>query len=148
MVDADGATQFSDLDKLDDLIKKSKNDNVIVFGSRDHLKSHDSVTKRHPIRNMLMFFFHLVVTLLVGTDIKDTQCGFKLFTRKACRSVFSILHLKRWAFDIEIVVLSNLYDIKIYECPVNWHEVDGSKLNLILGSQRFISEFIRVQFFH
>ena len=38
--------------------------------------------------------------------VRDTQCGFKLFTRRSGRQLFGLLHLQRWAFDIEIIYLA------------------------------------------
>lgn len=73
--------------------------------------------------------FHLFVSLLVSSSIHDTQCGFKLFTQEAAHLIFKDLHLRRWAFDTEIVLLCNYQQIKILEVPVPWQEIDGSKLN-------------------
>jgi hypothetical protein len=42
--------------------------------------------------------------------------------------LFETMHLERWAFDIEIVYLCERLNIPMVELPVNWHEVDGSKL--------------------
>jgi dolichyl-phosphate beta-glucosyltransferase len=42
--------------------------------------------------------------------------------------LFETMRLERWAFDIEIVYLCERLNIPMVELPVNWHEVDGSKL--------------------
>jgi dolichyl-phosphate beta-glucosyltransferase len=56
---------------------------------------------------MLMHVNNFIVRTLIGIrDIKDTQCGFKLFTRKAAREVFYRMHLTRWAFDVEMLYLA------------------------------------------
>lgn len=59
--------------------------------------------------------FHVMVTLLCTTKIKDTQCGFKLFTKRAAKTLFSSLHLERWAFDIELIYLAEMLDIPMTE---------------------------------
>lgn len=59
--------------------------------------------------------FHVLVTLLCTTKIKDTQCGFKLFTKRAAKTLFSSLHLERWAFDIELIYLAEMLDIPMTE---------------------------------
>lgn len=56
-----------------------------------------------------------MVTLLCTTKIKDTQCGFKLFTKRAAKTLFSSLHLERWAFDIELIYLAEMLDIPMTE---------------------------------
>lgn len=120
MVDADGATDFNALVSL----LSQKED--IVFGSRAHLASK---AQRSFIRTLLMHGFHFCVNFLVGTTIGDTQCGFKLFSQSAAQKIFGNLHLRRWAFDIEIVVLATRLNMRIYEIGVPWKEVEGSKLD-------------------
>ena len=59
--------------------------------------------------------FHVLVMLLCTRHVKDTQCGFKLFTRKAAKVLFQSLHLERWAFDIEIIYLAEEMKIPMTE---------------------------------
>jgi hypothetical protein len=85
MVDADGATESSCLDQMltaiEGISKKSSGLGVAV-GSRAHLHEEDSTAKRKWYRVILMKGFHALVSLTIGGGgIKDTQCGFKLFTR-------------------------------------------------------------------
>ena len=142
MVDADGATEFDDgirkaLTQMkrmkDNLItsqqskSSSFNNECIIFGSRAHLEK-ESTASRSPIRTLLMHSFHFFVETLCSSRIKDTQCGFKLFTRNAAIQLFTNLHLRRWAFDIELVVIAEHFEIPMAEIAVKWLEVDGSKL--------------------
>jgi dolichyl-phosphate beta-glucosyltransferase len=140
MVDADGATDFGPglelliEQLLTTLEENSKNKNkapksaIAVFGSRAHLQSEGAV-QRSLVRTILMYGFHFFVSLLVSSEIKDTQCGFKLFTQEAAREAFSRLHLRRWAFDTELLVLCSYQNTKVLEVGVPWQEVDGSKLH-------------------
>ncbi|KAJ8656965.1 hypothetical protein O0I10_007299 [Lichtheimia ornata] len=132
MVDADGATKFADLVKLEEAIKDKEL--AIAVGSRSHLVSTDAVVKRSFIRNFLMRCFHSLVYILGIRGIEDTQCGFKLFTRKAAQRVFPSMHVERWIFDIECLMIAQLQRIPIAEVQVNWHEIDGSKINLMKDS--------------
>eukprot|EP00922_Rhytidocystis_sp_ex-Travisia-forbesii_P039904 GHVS01059351.1.p1 GENE.GHVS01059351.1~~GHVS01059351.1.p1 ORF type:complete len:363 (+),score=31.73 GHVS01059351.1:199-1287(+) len=110
---------------------------MIVFGSRKHLVDSPATAQRSWHRNLLMHCFHILVKCVVGSKIKDTQCGFKLFTRDAARSVFSSLHLQKWSFDLEIVVLADILGYAIAECPIRWREVPGSKLNVMCACKLF-----------
>lgn len=130
MVDADGATEFgTGLEHLVTRLEKSLEEHptspVAVFGSRAHLQS---AAKRSFVRTLLMHAFHFFVSILVSTDIQDTQCGFKLFTQDAAESSFNKLHLRRWAFDTELLVRLRLQHILVEEVGVPWQEIDGSKL--------------------
>ena len=88
-------------------------------------------------RTVLMKLFHLVVdvTYLVGTrgsfcQIRDTQCGFKLFDRRVCKSVFLSNRLERFAFDVELLIVAKRCRYGVAEVPVRWEEVPGSKVNI------------------
>lgn len=67
----------------------------VVCGSRAHLQD-ESLAERSVFRSMLMYGFHALVWLLTVRGIKDTQCGFKLLTRRTARIVFNSLHLEGW----------------------------------------------------
>uniref|UniRef100_A0A7C9APB9 Dolichyl-phosphate beta-glucosyltransferase n=2 Tax=Opuntia streptacantha TaxID=393608 RepID=A0A7C9APB9_OPUST len=75
--------------------------------------------------------FHLVVLLAAGPGIRDTQCGFKMFTRAAARKLFTNVRLKRWCFDVELVYLCKWFGIPMVEISVTWSEIPGSKVNLL-----------------
>lgn len=55
-----------------------------------------SLPQRSMLRTFLMYGFHFLVWFLCVRGIKDTQCGFKLFTREAALKTFSSLHVERW----------------------------------------------------
>lgn len=62
-----------------------------------------------------MYGFHLLVMILCTQNVKDTQCGFKLFTRHAARELFGQLHLERWSFDTEIIFLAERLSFPLIE---------------------------------
>ncbi|CAN9501848.1 unnamed protein product [Ophioblennius macclurei] len=130
MADADGATKFSDIVKVEaglhDLSPKPEN-MAISCGSRAHLEE-ESVAQRSLFRTFLMKGFHFLVWFFCVRGIRDTQCGFKLFTREAALRTFSSLHVERWAFDVELLYIAQCFKIPIAEVAVNWTEIEGSKL--------------------
>ncbi|GJS62089.1 dolichyl-phosphate beta-glucosyltransferase [Tanacetum coccineum] len=132
MLDADGATKVDDLAKLENQIlavAKAKHQStgesseviedipIVAFGSRAHLEKKALATRKW-YRNFLMKGFHVVVLLAAGPGVRDTQCGFKMFTRAAARKLFTNIRLKRWCFDVEFVYLSKFYHIPIVEISV------------------------------
>lgn len=68
---------------------------AIAIGSRAHLED-EAIATRSFFRTILMHGFHLLVWLFAVRGIRDTQCGFKLFTRCAARACFESLHVERW----------------------------------------------------
>ncbi|XP_071951572.1 dolichyl-phosphate beta-glucosyltransferase-like [Antedon mediterranea] len=128
--DADGATKFEDYTSMDKALQgllKNDNEMGIVCGSRAHLQS-EAVAERSFFRTILMYGFHFLVWFLCVRGIKDTQCGFKLLSRKAASQVFTCLHVNRWAFDVELLYIAQCLNIPIAEVAVNWQEIDGSKM--------------------
>lgn len=67
----------------------------ITVGSRAHLED-EAIASRSFFRTILMFGFHFLVWLFAVRGIRDTQCGFKLLTRRAARICFESLHVERW----------------------------------------------------
>ena len=110
--------------------------------------------QRSALRNFLMRSFHLVLMILTPpatSRIRDTQCGFKLFTRAALPHIVPYMHTEGWIFDIEMLMLAESAPatpilgsdgsvigtspgIKVAEVPIEWHEVSGSKLNVVQDS--------------
>uniref|UniRef100_UPI00398F7E83 dolichyl-phosphate beta-glucosyltransferase isoform X1 n=2 Tax=Pristiophorus japonicus TaxID=55135 RepID=UPI00398F7E83 len=130
MADADGATKFADIEKVEAGLKDLQPgpDNMAIScGSRAHLEK-ETVAQRSYFRTLLMYGFHFLVWFLCVRGIRDTQCGFKLLTREAARQTFSTLHVDRWAFDVELLYIAQCLKIPIAEVAVKWTEIEGSKL--------------------
>ncbi|KAL0027389.1 hypothetical protein WJX79_007641 [Trebouxia sp. C0005] len=143
MADADGATRISDLAKLEAVMHnvtdpggaqstrafQQQSELGMVIGSRAHMQQ-AAVNKRAWHRNLLMRGFHLLVMMVIGDKVKDTQCGFKLFTRRAARSLYKNQRIKRWCFDVELIYLAQELHIPVREVDVEWREVPGSKIRV------------------
>lgn len=126
--DADGATRFADFEKLENFIKSSSDySSVIAIGSRAHLQN-EAVATRSFFRTILMYGFHFLVWFLTVRTIKDTQCGFKLFERNIAHVLFTSIHVERWAFDVELLLIAEQLKCRIGEIAVNWTEIEGSKI--------------------
>ncbi|XP_049301683.1 dolichyl-phosphate beta-glucosyltransferase [Anopheles funestus] len=129
--DADGATKFADYAKLERSMEQMtgfewKRD-ALTIGSRAHLEQ-EATAKRTIFRTILMHGFHLLVWTFAVKKVRDTQCGFKLVSRSAARKLFQVMHVERWAFDVELLFIAQSYNIPIEEVAVNWTEIEGSKL--------------------
>ena len=111
MVDADGATDVNEIPKFYNLMveklkNKSNDQNIIIIGSRNFI-SDEKEANRPLLRKLPSLINNFFVRRLIGIKgIKDTQCGFKIFTQKGKSFIFSKMHLNRWAFDIELLYLA------------------------------------------
>ncbi|KAJ3055571.1 dolichyl-phosphate beta-glucosyltransferase [Rhizophlyctis rosea] len=145
-VDADGATKFSDIEKLEkDLDRVAKKGEGVAVGSRAHMVNTEAVVKRSFVRNFLMYGFHTILYILGISSIKDTQCGFKMVTRNAGRKIFPNMHTEGWIFDVEMLLLAMWAGVPIAETPVTWHEVPGTKMSLISDSVVMLLDLFRIR---
>lgn len=133
--DADGATKFRDVDKLVEYLGSVDNNKpAIAIGSRAHMIDTDAVVKRSFVRNFLMYGLHTLVYIFGIRDIQDTQCGFKMFNFQSVSQIFPHMHTERWIFDVEVLLLGEIQKMTMKEIPVNWQEVDGSKIDIAKDS--------------
>lgn len=139
--DADGATQFSDMRKLLAYLKSQPGPAVAV-GSRAHMVNTDVLVQRSLLRNFMMYLFRALVYTVGIRGVKDTQCGFKMFSREAAIKIFPHMHTERWIFDVELLILAEAQGILVEEVPVNWQEVGGSKVDLARDSIHMAKDLV------
>ena len=109
----------------------------VAVGSRAHLVGSAEVVQRSKLRNLLMYAFHMYLYLITPPAtkrIKDTQCGFKLFSRPSLPFIIPHMHCEGWIFDVEMLMLAEFSGIPVAEVAVGWREVVGSKLNVVWDS--------------
>lgn len=88
--------------------------------------------------------FLLLVNTLCVRGVRDTQCGFKLFTRATALELFLFMHIERWAFDVDLLYLAQAKHHPIGEAIVHWTEVDGSHLSVVGASLQMFKDVFRV----
>jgi dolichol-phosphate mannosyltransferase len=88
----------------------------IVIASKWHPQS---VVKMPLIRRILSHGFNVLVRLMTGAKLRDTQAGLKAIRKSAFKDIFPRLTVKRYAFDVELLAVANLYGLRVVEMPVN-----------------------------
>ena len=112
----------------------------VYFGTRSHKKS---IVQRNFIRKILGDIGSVLISIILNINIKDTQCGYKLYKKKLAKFVFSKLKNYGWDHDIELILLLKSKKVKIKELPVRWIHKDNSKVNVLLDPiKMFIGIFI------
>jgi dolichyl-phosphate beta-glucosyltransferase len=149
MVDADGATKIEEFAALETKLLELQtiNKEVIVVGSRAHLSGKESKAQRTFIRKVLGLGFHWLTVVSGVGKIKDTQCGFKLFSREAAQWLFSTQHVQRWCFDAELLVIGQRRRMEIAEVPVEWKEIEGSKMK-VLSMVKMAVDLIKIAVYY
>mmetsp|Transcript_62401 Transcript_62401/g.71569 ORF Transcript_62401/g.71569 Transcript_62401/m.71569 type:complete len:108 (-) Transcript_62401:1965-2288(-) len=91
-----------------------------------------------------MYILHFFVEKVARIPIKDTQCGFKLYTRRTAQKLFQIQHIERWAFDLELIYLCQKLHIPVSEVAVNWREIPGSKVDIVFDSIQIARDLLLI----
>ena len=106
----------------------------IIIGSKWHPVSIVSYPWQ---RKILSYGYSLLVKILFGLRIKDTQLGMKFFRRKVLEDVLPRLLVKKFAVDIEMLAVANRLGYKrIYEAPVelDWRRIESNLSKDLLSS--------------
>jgi glycosyltransferase involved in cell wall biosynthesis len=105
-------------------------------------------TARQPFyRQLFGRIFNLLLRLLLGLRFKDTQCGFKAFTRHAAQLIFARQRIERWGFDPELLFLAAKLGLKVEEVPVEWADDPRSKIRPLRDGLRIFSEMLRIRWY-
>lgn len=119
-----------------------QNNNFAYFGSRLLKKSKVETIW---IRMIYGFFFTLLIKILFGIKIKDTQCGFKLYNASYIKKIVSKLKSFRYVHDVEIINKLMQKKITIIELPLKWTHIEGSKVNLLKDPIQMIVDLIKIK---
>lgn len=128
--DADNSTPIEEWNKFVPYFKQGFD---VIIGSR-YLKGSKIKIRQPRYRMVITKIANFLVKVFLLNDIKDTQCGFKAFTHKAAKEIFSLQKVKRFAFDIEVLAIAQNAGYKIKEVPVNWYDSAESKVRLVRDS--------------
>lgn len=128
-IDADNATTIDNLDKVWTEIRK---DNDIVIASRSHHDHPDTIQEiKQPLwKRSLGICGNRIIQFLTVRNIWDTQCGFKLFSKNALNTILPRMTIKRWMFDVEMLLIGKKHNLKIGIIPVIWRNSDSSRVGI------------------
>ena len=140
--DADGASPICEAEKL---VHWINNGFDIACGSRI-LKDENTKVSMSFKRRFVGLVFHLILKLCNLANLRDTQCGFKLFKSQAAKKLANSQQCFNYSFDIEYLFLAKKFGYKIKEVPINWYHVEGSKINLIRDSLKMFIEVLKIRF--
>ena len=83
---------------------------------------------------------------LIGLPtIDDTQCGFKFFTHRAAREIFSRQTIDGYMFDVEVLVIADTLGLRLHQVPVRWRSDGDSRLELVAGNVRNLQDLLRIR---
>ncbi len=139
--DADLSTPIEELEALERALDQGA---AVAIGSRALAES--QVLVRQPwYRQTMGRIFNLVVRIVAVPQIRDSQCGFKLFEKAAAQRLFGAQTLTGFSFDVELLFLARKFRIPVAEVPVRWIDSPSSRVHPIKDSARMLRDLFRVR---
>lgn len=138
--DADNSTPIEQVDKL----LKYAEDYEVVIGSRycrGGKLAHPQPLTRIVGSRVLNFIIHLFAV----KNIKDTQCGFKLFQENAAKELCKRQTFDRFSFDIELLAIAKYLKYKVKEVGITWYDDPHSTVSPIKDGIRMIRDAWQVR---
>lgn len=139
--DADGATPIGEIERLEKAIKRGAD---IAIGSRA-LRDDTTKVEGKLHRKVMGTIFNLMVQSIAVPGIRDTQCGFKLFTAHAAVNTFPLQQIDDFGFDVEILYLARNRGLRIVEVPINWTDVSGTKVKVGRDSVKMLADIVTIR---
>jgi len=140
--DADLSTPITEAAKLVEPIENGRCD--LTFGSRALDRSLIGVHQPWR-REQGGRVFNLIVRLATGLPFWDTQCGFKAFRMSVCRPLIEAARIDRFGFDVELIYLAHLAQLRLREVAVRWDHNPGSTVEVMRDSFRMADEVRRIR---
>lgn len=140
--DADLSTPIEELESL--YSASQKNGCAIAIASRAIDRSLIEV-RQSWFRELGGRGINLIMRMILGLRIQDTQCGFKLFRRDAAEAIFPLQTVERFGFDPELLFLGRKLGFGICEIPARWRHAEGTKVRLLQDSVRMILDFLAIR---
>jgi dolichyl-phosphate beta-glucosyltransferase len=122
--DADMATPPPELVKLVAALGSAD----VALGSRIQPDGTDMRASQPRYRRLLGGVFHTLASVWVVGNVKDTQAGFKGFTREAAHDLFARQQVTSIVFDVELIHLARRRGYRIAIVPIRWEDVRGSRM--------------------
>jgi dolichyl-phosphate beta-glucosyltransferase len=143
--DADMATPPDQLPKLVAALA----DHDVALGSRIQADGRDMRRSQPVYRRLLGRVFHLIASVWVIGPIKDTQCGFKGFSRASAEDLFSRQKVTSIVFDVELIHLARRRGYRIAVVPIQWSDKRGSRMRARPGlALRVAWDLFRIPLLH
>ena len=102
--------------------------------------------KRSFARRVASVVFTAVVSRIVVTGIRDTQCGFKGFRADVARYLFSQSRIDNFAFDVEVLYLAFKNDLDVKRLPVKLEHDDDSSVSLLSHALPMLVSILQLPF--
>ncbi len=138
--DADNSTPIEELSRL--LAKLADEGYDVAVGSRAAKGAGES--NRKLLRRVMSSTLRFLVQNVLRIGVRDTQCGFKMYTAAAAAKLYEAQTINGFSFDLEHLFLAAKWGWRVAEVPVAWVDSPGSKVDAIKESRRFLKDMVTI----
>lgn len=141
MADADLSMPPDNLDRFVSAIRREPPPDIVI-GSREAAGAQriGEPWRRHAIGRV----FNWIAQLLAVRGIRDTQCGYKLFSGESAAVLFRHQTVEGFAFDVELLLLARRAGFRIAEIGVVWNCRTDSRVAIGRGIAAF-GQLLRIR---
>ena len=139
--DADNSTPIEEVSKL--LGKLDREGYDVAIGSRAAEGAQEA--SKSFVRKLMSGGLRWIVHNIFRIGVRDTQCGFKMYTHAAAKRLHTAQTIMGFSFDLEILYLAAKLGYKIAEVPVNWIDAPGSKVDPAKEARRFLRDLTKIK---
>ena len=118
----------------------------IAIGSR-WLRAELQTQRQSLLRQLFGRIFNALNRIILGLQFKDTQCGFKAFTRRAAQTILPLQRIERWGFDPEILFLARKFGFRVEEVAVLWGHSGETRIHPLRDGTRMFWEMVRIRWY-
>lgn len=139
--DADGSTPIEEIEKLWPHFEAGAD---VVIGSRS-IPGAQVEIRQAWFREHMGKMFNVLLRLFRLTRFRDTQCGFKGFTARACEIVFPRQTIMRYSFDAELLYIAERHGLRVAEAPVRWLNSPLSRVHPLTDATRMFWDMLVIR---
>ena len=133
------------IEELEKFIAEMKNGHDMAIASR-FVPGNKVIRPVQFHRKMMEKVFRLIRMAITNNwNVKDTQCGFKVFRREAAMKIFPRLTVKRFAFDAEVIFVANKFGYKIKELPIHLQNPPSKSLRIFRDPMNMIWDLLKIR---
>lgn len=141
-MDADNSTRIN---QIEDLIKNITDGFDIAIASR-RVPGAQIEKSQSLFRILLGNTYILLSKIILGTNVNDYNCGFKLYKKDTAVLLFKQLTRDDWSFDSELIYLVTMLGLKLKEVPVKWEDKLTSKVKPIRDGIKSLLSLFKIRF--
>jgi dolichyl-phosphate beta-glucosyltransferase len=139
--DADNSTPIEEVGKVLGKLEAEHFD--VAVGSRAAEGAEEA--SKGLLRRTMSGGLRWIVAAGFHIGVRDTQCGFKMFTHEAAQRLYKAQTINGFSFDLEILYLADKLGYRVAEVPVAWVDAPGSKVDPAKEVQRFLRDLLKIK---